>query len=250
MPPSNRITLYYRADLAMPEGKLAAQCAHALMRLCLKLFQWQGPHRLVMSGVNLPHYLAWRADPQISLVPVMDEAALLDIHHSVDFPCALVTDRGLTVFNGQPTHTVVAVWDNPNVVLYDNDGLLPQVDPDAPEQKTKQVLVCDKRLKPYPEEMAARCAYVAWLALESVMRFMPEAVELRLTEPALQHWLYGRFTKVVLRTKSGKLSAFVQGLPATVRLAVSAEQGEPWVIAFMPAREAYINHYTARLSLF
>ncbi len=105
--------LVYRRDLKMRKGKIAAQVAHASMKVLLD----RAVERDAATGrVTLElerDVFAWSQSRFTKIVlSVADEAALLEIHEAAlehGLPTALITDAGKTEFGGQPTRTTVAV---------------------------------------------------------------------------------------------------------------------------------------------
>ena len=103
--------LLYRRDLQMRKGKIAAQCAHAAMKVLLDRAVPDGPDALRIALT--PDMAAWVQGRFTKIVlSVEDEAALLAAYAAAadrGLPCALITDAGLTEFHGQPTRTTVAI---------------------------------------------------------------------------------------------------------------------------------------------
>lgn len=89
-----------RKDLKMPRGKEIAQGAHASMKATL----------LHMEDPRVKEWLAGKFTK--IAVGVADEAELLAVYEqarAAGLIAELVTDAGLTVFNGVPTNTCIAV---------------------------------------------------------------------------------------------------------------------------------------------
>lgn len=102
--------IVYRRDLKMRKGKIAAQAAHASMKVFFDRAVKE-PHQLTIPLT--PDMAAWVNGIFTKIVlSVDDEDALLAVfEHARErgLPCALVTDAGKTEFHGQPTHTTVAL---------------------------------------------------------------------------------------------------------------------------------------------
>ena len=102
--------LLYRRDLKMRKGKIAAQIAHASLKVFLE--RDEGPwHRL---EIPLDAAMAsWsRARFAKIVLSVETEADLLRAHElarEAGLPTALITDAGHTEFHGVPTRTTVAI---------------------------------------------------------------------------------------------------------------------------------------------
>lgn len=105
-----------RKDLNMRKGKIAAQAAHASMGALLKCF------RKYTTSDNTTVYEtefgqncvldSWLNGKFTKIcVSVDSEKELLDIYESIpdDMPKTLITDVGLTEFNGIPTITCFCV---------------------------------------------------------------------------------------------------------------------------------------------
>lgn len=112
--------LVVRADLKMPVGKIASQCAHASM----KIFFDRGGVGYTLEGLGgggLPEFTCdltqdmatWiNGEFTKTVVKVHSEEELKDIHEKAllaGLPTALIEDNGRTCFNGVKTPTVVAI---------------------------------------------------------------------------------------------------------------------------------------------
>jgi len=100
----------YRRDLKMRKGKIAAQVAHASMKVFL-LRNIGTPDRLVIPLEGPMAAWVQRRFTKVVL-SVESEEDLLRIHQECldrGIPTALITDAGKTEFGGVPTRTTVAV---------------------------------------------------------------------------------------------------------------------------------------------
>lgn len=109
-----------RTDLNMRKGKMIAQGAHASVGVVLACEQELSAIRDGKEyGYSSPDpawlepYLAWRDGTFTKIcVSVDSEAELLEIKEAAfmyDLPFKLITDNGLTEFNGVPTNTCLAI---------------------------------------------------------------------------------------------------------------------------------------------
>lgn len=107
-----------RKDLNMRKGKIAAQVAHASMAVLLGLMDKEDDpifnvkwYRLgVLKGTALEQWLTNRFTKVC--VYVESEEELMEVYTNAQkakMYCALITDAGLTEFNGVPTKTCVAI---------------------------------------------------------------------------------------------------------------------------------------------
>jgi len=108
-----------RKDLNMRKGKQVAQGAHASMLVLLNMMNQHHSEDLDMTtltlkiddGSSLARWLLTGTFKKI-VVSVDSEEELLDIYQkALDnlFPAALITDSGLTEFDGVPTKTCIAI---------------------------------------------------------------------------------------------------------------------------------------------
>lgn len=105
-----------RKDLNMRKGKMCAQAAHASLKVFLdRKIGWnlvEGDNKFIT--IKLTDDMAeWVSGIFKKVVVSVDsEAELLAAYEkakSLNLPCALITDSGLTEFNGVPTNTACAI---------------------------------------------------------------------------------------------------------------------------------------------
>ena len=110
--------IVYRRDLKMRKGKIAAQVAHAAMRV---FFQRGAAIGTQLQVPLTPAMSLWVQGRFTKVVlSVASEADLLTIHQTAQergVPTALITDSGRTEFGGVPTRTTVAVGPAPAVLI-------------------------------------------------------------------------------------------------------------------------------------
>lgn len=129
--------LIVRKDLNMRKGKIASQCAHASMKVLLDSgsvnYGEEGlggsrPDYLVIP-LNHPALRTWLEGLFTKIcVYVNSEEELLALYNKAkeqNILCSLITDAGLTEFNGVPTNTVVAIGPEYSSVLDEITGHLP-----------------------------------------------------------------------------------------------------------------------------
>jgi len=123
--------LVWRKDLNCRKGKLISQCSHASLAVILnmmkklKVEQEQSVFKRMMNKItkffwsyNLEFeensYLDQWLNGKFTKITVSckDEQELLDLYNQAKdagIPCVLITDAGLTEFNGVPTNTCIAI---------------------------------------------------------------------------------------------------------------------------------------------
>ena len=107
-----------RTDLNMRKGKMVAQGAHASMKAILDYsFKW-GDKALCIPTDHSMDKKAEAIDKWLSgnfakiCVGIGSREELLELYEkafSSNLLCALITDSGLTEFNGVPTNTCIAI---------------------------------------------------------------------------------------------------------------------------------------------
>lgn len=109
--------LVVRADLKMPKGKIAAQCAHASMKIffdrgSVTLPFGEGGHPRLECEIT-QDMMAWiQGEFTKTVLKVNSEEELTKIYNDaveLNLPCALIIDNGRTCFDGNKTPTVVAI---------------------------------------------------------------------------------------------------------------------------------------------
>lgn len=114
IPKKIKQVIVVRKDLNMRKGKAISQGCHG----ALKVFADRGEIFKDDDGYFLQIPLTepmkeWFLDKFTKItVSVDSEKELLDIYEKAkdaDIPCSLITDAGLTEFNGNPTNTVVSI---------------------------------------------------------------------------------------------------------------------------------------------
>lgn len=101
-----------RKDLKMRKGKMAAQAAHASMKVFLDRMEYCDHGDMKINDIT-SEMEEWINGMFTKIVVGIDsEIAMLDIYVAATMkkiPCALVKDAGLTEFNGEETNTCIAL---------------------------------------------------------------------------------------------------------------------------------------------
>jgi len=114
--------ILFRKDLNMRKGKIAAQVAHASMKVFFDKSVFiqkevqgilQVHHEEMMHTYLTPEMAEWAKTSFAKVVlSVENEADLLNalkLAQKAGLPCALIIDEGNTEFHGIPTKTAVAI---------------------------------------------------------------------------------------------------------------------------------------------
>jgi len=105
-----------RKDLNMRKGKIAAQVAHASIKVFFDrmtaVSETEEGHQ-IYHGIYTPEMIEWKNGIFTKIVVSVDsEEELLEIYSkakSDNVPCSLIQDNGLTEFHNVPTYTCVAI---------------------------------------------------------------------------------------------------------------------------------------------
>lgn len=115
-----------RKDLNMRKGKMCSQAAHASMAVMFNYAYIDDDDirislRRFASKSTMEETREWFFESCTKIcVGVNSENELMDIFIEAathDVPCALITDKGLTEFNGVPTKTCGAIGPAPNDII-------------------------------------------------------------------------------------------------------------------------------------
>jgi PTH2 family peptidyl-tRNA hydrolase len=127
---SHKQVIVMRKDLNMRKGKMVAQGAHASMAAILNQGKWgTGPDDWSTITINADDRIfTWlKNNFKKVCVYVNSEAELLELHEKAKAAgviTALITDSGLTEFNGVPTNTCIAVGPDTEEKINDITGHL------------------------------------------------------------------------------------------------------------------------------
>lgn len=192
------LTIYVRSDLKMRKGKMAAQSAHAAMKLLFESMH-RFSDRMLLCFPQLQELQAFLANPVIDIVMVKDEAALNEILNK-DMPYSIITDSGRTEFHGVPTVTCAAQGifspcEMIELVVKHNY---------SSDIKAKQLFVFNKDV-PLSKEKACQQAVLSCVKqLYSLMNVLPNGeryFDLNEKRPLIE-WIMSAFAKIALSTKT------------------------------------------------
>lgn len=99
-----------RKDLNMRKGKMVAQGAHASWKAILNIAEYNDTTLVIPLTDDIKPWLT--ENFKKICVSVDSEKELLEIYENAKnahILCGLITDSGLTEFNGVPTNTCIAV---------------------------------------------------------------------------------------------------------------------------------------------
>lgn len=197
---SHKLTIFVRNDLKMRKGKMAAQSAHAAMKLFFESMQ-KTADKMIMHPTQNQEMLMFLDNPTIEIRMVKDEAELNEILDK-SLPYSIIVDNGRTEFHGVPTTTCAAQG------IFEKCDMTEMNVPQTygTEIKAKQIFVFSKD-KPLSKEMACQQAVLSCLkVLYKQMRDFDGkdgAKYFDLNEKsALIDWIMSAFAKIALSTKT------------------------------------------------
>jgi peptidyl-tRNA hydrolase len=190
------LNIYFRQDLGMRKGKIAAQIAHAACAQMLNAMDDHGDFRL-LPRADYASLEALIATQGVCIHPVADEAALRQALTAPE-KSAIIIDRGLTEFGGVPTLTAAAQG------VFEPSPLK-AVPMSRADLIARQWFVFSKE-RPLPKEHVARMAAIGCLKMMHYLIKPPigaaKHAALPLYDPALRGWLTAGFGKIGMGIKT------------------------------------------------
>lgn len=240
------LTIFVRKDLNMRKGKMAAQCAHAAMKLLLEIMKPEKT-KLILEKDNDALLSEFLNSPTVKIIMVSNEDGL---HNSPDknLPFSIIIDNGRTEFNGIPTATCSAQGIFSNHIKH--ELYVPQTYGEG--IKAKELFVFSKQ-NPIPKENA--CSLSVILCLKMLYSKMKNASNgdkyIDLAEVnALSAWISGAFGKIAVSTKDDAgLNELNNVLSKKGILTLEMKSGENRCLVIEPMYPVEIDPYTRELSL-
>lgn len=237
--------LYVRQDLQMRKGKMAAQCAHAAMKL---LFDVMGKTQaqMVLSKQEHLELMTFFSNPVITVHMVKDEAALnaaLDLSK----PYATIIDSGRTEFHGVPTLTCAAqgIFSSCPVTSIEVPHMY------GKDIKAKQIFVFNKDF-PLSKEQACQLSALTCLELlYDRMQSSENGKYFDLTQDtAFIAWITHAFAKIALSTKTLEELNIVANELTTANITfIKKTMGNNTCLCIEPCYPEQIDLITGKLSL-
>lgn len=191
------LNLYVRQDLKMRKGKMAAQCAHAAMKLLFDVMI-KTKDKMILSTNEHSQLKVFLTQPVVHIHMVKDDIAL-DAVLDKSKPYATIIDSGRTEFHGVPTLTCAAQG------IFNSCPVSEIHVPHAygKDIKAKQIFVFNKDF-PLSKESACQLSVLTCLELMyEKMLSVDDAKYFDLTQPsAFTDWIMNAFAKIALSTKT------------------------------------------------
>ncbi|MGD1527027.1 peptidyl-tRNA hydrolase [Vibrio harveyi] len=244
------ITIYARKDLGYRRGKMAAQSAHALMKLMLESFEKQGEQLFCSTEVHrLLQVLA--TQPDLVKIEWVDSAERIHELEELHGPHASsIIDNGKTESNGIPTLTCLAV-DNSKTFKR-----VREIEFEESRYNCKQVLVMRSDMKLSKEQQMATATQVSCKVLSDTLTALPGAgyvIDLgNESNELLSSWLSGAFAKIGVKGKGQETMESILELAAAKGLTTTqiACEGEILALGVGPATAEMHQGVTSELKLY
>lgn len=190
------LNIYIRKDLNMRKGKMAAQSAHAAMKL---LIECMIPHenKLILNKLHESQLLDFLKNPHVNINYVENEAELKNSINNV-IPSSIIVDNGRTEFHGVPTATCAAsgIFKNSEI----NEIYVPQTY--GTDIKAKQIFVYSKE-NPLSKENAVKLSTVSCLNI--IYKLLTNNKDFKYIDLSVNNelsaWLTGAFGKIAVSVK-------------------------------------------------
>lgn len=191
------LNIYIRKDLNMRKGKMAAQSAHAAMKLLLESMH-STSEKMVLSEEKEKELVLFLNNPQVNIIYVKSEEELKEkVKNEKSF--SIIVDNGRTEFHGVPTTTCAASGifnENTEQELY-----VPHTY--GEDIKAKQIIIYSKE-SPLSKENAVKLAVISCLKI-IYKKMVTNNKYIDLNEDnEMSAWINGAFGKIAVSVKTDK----------------------------------------------
>lgn len=240
------LTIFVRKDLSMRKGKMAAQSAHAAMKLFLEVMVPENGF-LVLKNEQDKEFKNFLETPIVKIVMSKDENEFDNAYNKAK-PYSVIVDNGRTEFHGIPTKTCAAQGIFEKTAL--NELHVPHTY--GQEIKAKELFIFSKE-KPLPKEKACELAVLSCLKMlysQMVQNERGEKCINLMDKSPLSTWITGAFGKIAVSTKTDEDLKDLESLLSKKGFAViSCESEGNKCLVISPQYPEVIDEYTRHLSL-
>lgn len=193
------LNIYIRKDLNMRKGKMAAQSAHAAMKLLLESMHATS-EKMVLSEEKEKDLLLFLNNPQVNIIYVRSEEELKEkVENEKAF--SIIVDNGRTEFHGVQTTTCAASGIfNKNT---EHELYVPHTY--GEEIKAKQIIIYSKEC-PLSKENTVKLAVISCLKIiykKMVTNNNSKYIDLN-EDNEMSAWINGAFGKIAVSVKTDK----------------------------------------------
>lgn len=240
------LTVYMRKDLNMRKGKMAAQSAHAAMKIFLESLFVNG-NKLVLESIQEKEFTDFLTNPVVKLKQVKDEEELVNSFDK-SLPFSEIVDHGRTEFNGVLTKTC----GSQGIFKHLNTHELYVPTDYESGIKAKQIIVFSKE-NPLSKDLACEMAALGCLKVlfKQMKKNENDKWEIDLSEKnSLSDWITGAFAKIAVSTKTDiELEDLKNKLKENGFIFEEVLSGNNRAIVIEPSSYEKIDPYTKHLSL-
>lgn len=191
------LNIYIRKDLNMRKGKMAAQSAHAAMKLLLESMYSQSG-KIVLSEEKEKELCLFFKNPNVNIIYVQSEEELKEkVKNEKAF--SIIVDNGRTEFHGVQTTTCAAS----GIFNKNTEHELSVPHTYGEEIKAKQVIIYSKE-SPLSKENAVKLAVISCLKIiyeKMLIGSNCKYINLDI-ENELSAWINGAFGKIAVSVKT------------------------------------------------
>jgi len=193
----NMLNIFIRQDLKMRKGKMAAQTAHAVMKLLFDVTK-KSSIKMVLPAKQAQELDDFLANPIVKIQMVQNENALMKALDK-NLPHAVIVDSGRTEFHGVPTVTCAAQ----GIFSFCDFSEIHVPHIYGKEIKAKQIFVFNKDT-PLSKEMACELSVLTCLEyLSKQLKSDNNEKYFDLNEDsAFVAWIVNAFAKIGLSAKT------------------------------------------------
>lgn len=239
------LNIYVRQDLKMRKGKMAAQSAHAAMKLLFEVMK-KTQNEMILHVEQKSQLDRFFEDNDIKIHMVQDENSLNNILDK-NLPYSIIVDSGRTEFHGVPTVTCAAQG------IFNNCSIEEMIVPNAygKDIKAKQVFVFNKD---FPLSKETTCELSVLTCLQLMYSKMKDGehgkyFDLNEQGPFLD-WITNAFGKIALSTQTlEQLELVEQQLITNDIKYIKNKLGNNTCLCIEPCYPTNIDSITGSLSL-
>lgn len=193
------LNIYIRKDLNMRKGKMAAQSAHAAMKLLLESMDSKSG-KMVLSEEKQKDLILFLNNPIVNIIYAESEKELKEkVENEKAF--SIIVDNGRTEFHGVPTTTCAAS----GIFNENNEQELYVPHTYGEEIKAKQIIIYSKE-SPLSKENAVKLAVISCLKIiykKMVTNNNSKYIDLN-EDNEMSAWINGAFGKIAVSVKTDK----------------------------------------------
>lgn len=239
------LKIYVRADLKMRKGKMAAQSAHAAMKLLIEVMT-KSKNKLILNNKEVKKFENFLNNPFIEIVMVNSEEEL-NLILDKSKPFSIIVDSGRTEFHGVKTVTCGAQGIFEEVDLVEMD--VPHIY--GRDIVAKQVFIYNKDHSLSKEHSCRLSVLSCLLNMYNKLKASEYGLEFNLEEDTeFNAWILNAFGKICLSTETlQELNLIEEKLIESNIKFNKVNLGNNYCICVEPKTPSIIDNITGNLKL-